>query len=84
MIHEEIKPIAKELEESCSDKVENLLKPFVRNDLMSNFIYWDMRVLYQPIGEVMFYGINASDCLAKPEDYEHSAAGLFILTDKKI
>lgn len=84
MLHEVIKPIAAELEASCSDKVEAILKPYVRNDLMSNFIYWDMRILYQPIGEVMYYGVNESDCLAKPDDYKHSAAGLFVLTENQI
>lgn len=81
IVKEAIRDFAYEFSKSVSDKVENVLLPYVRKDLMSNFIYWDMRMFFQPIAYLFYYGMNESDCLAIPKDYERSAAGLYILRE---
>lgn len=45
---------------------------------MSNFIYWDMKMFFQPISSLFYYGIYDSNDLEIPKDYEHSAAGLYL------
>ena len=59
-------------------KVEKILLPYVRKELMSNFIYWDMKMFFQPISSLFYYGIYDSNDLEIPKDYEHSAAGLYL------
>lgn len=81
IVKEAIRDFAYEFSEIVSDKVENLLLPYVRKDLMSNFIYWDMRIFFQPIAYLFYYGMNESDDLAIPKDYARSAAGLYILKE---
>ncbi len=81
MIDEVLKPIAEEYEEAITNKVETLLLRYVRKDLMSNFIHWDMKMFLQPICESFWYGLNASVYLEKTEDYTHSAAALWIITE---
>lgn len=81
IVKEAIGDFAFEFSEIVSDKVENLLLPYVRKDLMSNFIYWDMRMFFQPITYLFYYGMYESDYLAIPEDYARSAAGLYILRE---
>lgn len=81
IIQKAVEPIAKETVELIAGKVEKLLLPYVRKDLMSNFIHWDMRMFFQPINVVMYYGMYESDHLSKHEDFEHSAAGLWLMTE---
>lgn len=81
MIQKAVEPIAKETVELIADKVEKILLPYVRKDLMSNFIHWDMRMFFQPINVVMYYGLYESDYLSKPEDFERSAAALWLMTE---
>lgn len=81
MIQKAVEPIAKETVELIANKVEKILLPYVRKDLMSNFIHWDMRMFFQPINVVMYYGLYDSDHLSKPEDFERSAAGLWLMTE---
>ena len=81
LIDEALKPIAEEYEQEITDKIETLLLRYVRKDLMSNFIHWDMKMFLQPICESFWYGLNASEYLEKPEDYTHSAAALWIITE---
>lgn len=73
-----IKPIAKEIAESIGKKAEDILLQYVRPDLFSNFIHWEMQIFFQPINTVMYHALYETDYLAKPEDYSRSAAGLFI------
>lgn len=77
LISTEIKPLAEEFADKVSTNVEKLLLPYVRKDLMSNFIHWDMRVFLKQTGSLFYYGWGKS--LTKPEDYSKSAAGLYIL-----
>ena len=81
LINEVMRPIAEEYSVLVSEKVEKLLLPHVRKDLMSNFIHWDMRIFLQPTSELFYYGLNDSDYLEKPDDYTRSAAALWIITD---
>ena len=81
IVKDGIRDFAYEYSELVSDKVENMLLPYVRKDLISNFIYWDMRMFFQPISYLFYYGMHESDYLAIPKDYERSAAGLYILKE---
>lgn len=81
MIYNEIKALAEEFADSISNGVEKMLLPYVRRDLMSSFIHWDMQMFFQPTGTLFYYCRNdRSDILAIPDDYSTSAAGLYILT----
>ena len=81
LIDKAMSPIAEEYSALVSEKVEKLLLPHVRKDLMSNFIHWDMQAFMQPTTELFYYGLNDSDYLEKPDDYTHSAAALWIITE---
>lgn len=80
LIDEAVKPIAEEYAETISKSVEEIVLPYVRKDLMSNFIHWDMQMFFKPVGELYYYGLNDSEYLQKPEDYSRSAAALWIVT----
>ena len=77
LIDVEIKPLAEEFADKVSAGVEKILLPYVREDLMSNFIHWDMRMFLQQMGSLFYYGWDKA--LSKPEDYSTSAAGLYIV-----
>lgn len=77
LIYDEIKPIAEEFANKVSTGIEKMLIPYVRKDLMSNFIHWDMSVIFQRTGTLFRYGWDKA--LAQPEDYSKSAAGLYII-----
>lgn len=77
LIYDEIKPIAEEFADKVSAEIEKILLPYVRKDLMSNFIHWDMSVLFQRTDTLFRYGWDKA--LAQPEDYSKSAAGLYII-----
>lgn len=81
IIGDEMRPLAIEYADNISDRLEELLLPHVRRELLSNFIYWDMQMLFQPTRDLFYYGMEESDYLAMPEDYSKSAAGLYILTE---
>ncbi len=78
LVSAEIKPLAEEFADKVGAGVEKILLPYVRKDLMSNFIHWDMRMFFQQICSLFDYGWDKA--LTKPEDYSRSAAGLYILT----
>lgn len=78
LVSAEIKPLAEEFADKAGAVVEKILLPYVRKDLMSNFIHWDMRMFFQQICSLFDYGWDKA--LTKPEDYSRSAAGLYILT----
>ncbi|MBE5948110.1 MAG: sigma-70 family RNA polymerase sigma factor [Lachnospiraceae bacterium] len=83
LIKEAVEPIAVEIADLIGKRVEEVLLPHVRSDLMSNFIHWDMRMFFQPIGVIMYHGLHETNYLHRPENYDCSAAGLFIQTEKK-
>lgn len=79
LLYYELKELAEEFADRVSEGVEKKLFPYVRKDLMSNFIHWDMQMFFQLTGALFHYCWN--DYLAKPDDYSISAAGLYILTE---
>lgn len=76
LIRGEIEEYAREYADLVGAGVEERLLPYVRKDLMSNFIYWDMHIFFQVTSGLFWYGW--SEALALPEDYGKSAAGLSI------
>ena len=79
LICAEIKPLAEEFADKVGAGIQKILLPYVRNDLMSNFIHWDMMVFFQRTDTLFRYGWDKH--LAHPEDYSTSAAGLYIITE---
>lgn len=77
IINAEIKSLAEEFADTVSKRIEKILLPYVRKDLMSNFIHWDMLMFLQLTGTMFHYGWDK--VLAQPEDYSRSAAGLYII-----
>lgn len=77
LVSEKIKPIAEEYADKVAKGVEKMLLPYVRKDLMSNFIHWDMQMFFQQTSSLFYYGWDKS--LLQPEDYSKSATGLYIL-----
>ena len=77
LISTEIKPLAEQYTDKVSTGIEKLLLPYVRKDLLSNFIYWDMQIFLQQMGSLFYYGWDK--VLAQPKDYSKSSAGLYIL-----
>jgi len=79
LIKNVIQSDAEEFAGLVGSEVEKTLLPYVRKDLMSNFIHWDMRMFFQPMKEMFYYGMHKSDDLLIPKDYSRSAAGLYIM-----
>ena len=77
LVSAEIKLLAEEFADKAGADIEKILLPYVRKDLMSNFIHWDMRMFFQQTCSLFYYGWDKA--LAQPEDYSKSAAGLYIL-----
>lgn len=77
MLYRELQELAGEFADTVSEGVKKMLLPYVRKDLMSNFVHWDMQMFFQPTGALFYHCWN--NCLAKPDDYSTSAAGLYIL-----
>lgn len=77
MIVGEMKDIAEAYADKVGQAVAEILLPYVRKELISNFVHWDMRIFLQQMGSLFYYGWN--DQLAQPEDYTRSAAGLYII-----
>lgn len=77
ILREELKEIAEEYIEFISEGIKEILLPYVRKDLMSCFVNWDMLCFFEPKRALFYYGWN--DFLAQPEDYSKSAAGLYII-----
>lgn len=76
LIRGEIEGYAREYADRVGAGLEERLLPYVRKDLMNNFIYWDMHCFFQVTSGLFWYGW--SEALALPEDYGKSAAGLSI------
>ncbi|MCM1579142.1 MAG: sigma-70 family RNA polymerase sigma factor [Ruminococcus sp.] len=76
LIASEITGLAKEYAQIIGSEAEKILLPYVRRDMMSNFLYWDMRMMFHITGGLFWYGWDKH--LALPEDYSRSAAGLYI------
>lgn len=76
IIYDAIKDIAVEFADDVSAELESILLPYVRKELMSNFIHWEMRSFFQPITALFWYGWD--NALAMPEDFSRSAAALYI------
>lgn len=79
LIKAELTELAEEYVDLVSKGLEELLLPYVRKDLMNCFINWDMHTFFEPKGALFYYGWDKY--LAQPEDYNTSAAGLYIVTE---
>ncbi|MDE5742643.1 MAG: hypothetical protein K2H90_09365, partial [Oscillospiraceae bacterium] len=79
IIRTEIEDLAKDYADIIGEGVEKRLMPYVRRDMMSNFLHWDMQMFFQVTGALFHHGWDKS--LALPEDYSCSAAGLYLLTE---
>lgn len=78
-LYHALQSLAEEFADLVSEGVEQILLPYVRKDLMRNFVHWDMLMFFQPTGALFYHCWN--DCLAQPDDYNTSAAGLYILKE---
>lgn len=77
IIRSEIEGLAREYADIIGGDVEKRLMPYVRKDMMSNFLHWDMRMFFQITGALFCHGWDKH--LAQPEDYSRSAAGLYLM-----
>lgn len=79
IVQKETADLAAEYATAAGEGVEKILLPYVRRDQMSNFICWDMQSIFRITGELFWYGWDKH--LKMPEDFDRSAAGLYIMTD---
>ena len=79
LLRDELKTLAEEYVDLISKGVEELLLRYVRKDLMSSFIHWDIKHFFDSKEALFYYGWDKH--LALPEDYSTSAAGLYIITE---
>lgn len=77
IINSEVEGLAREYADIIGGEVEKRLMPYVRKDMISNFLHWDMRMFFQITGSLFWYGWDKN--LALPEDYSRSAAGLYLM-----
>ncbi len=79
IIRSETRELAREYGRIIGVEIEKRLMPYVRKDMMSNFLHWDMRMFFKVTGGLFWYGWDKH--LARPEDYSRSAAGLYLMTE---
>lgn len=82
IIRKNIKPLAEEYGREAGEAFIDALAPYVRKDLMSNFLYWDIRTCMQQMPALFYYGIEEGKTLKLPQDYTRSAAGLLLKINK--
>jgi RNA polymerase sigma factor (sigma-70 family) len=82
IIHKNIKLLAEEYGREAGAAFIDALLPYVRKDLMSNFLHWDVKVRMQEIPALFYYGIEEGKTLKLPQDYTRSAAGLLLTRHK--
>ncbi len=82
IIRKNIKPLAEEYGKEAGGVFVDTLLPYVRKDLISNFLYWDVGTRMQEIPALFYYGIEEGKTLKLPQDYSRSAAGLLITRNK--
>ncbi len=82
IIRKNIKPLAEEYGKEAGGLFVDTLLPYVRKDLISNFLYWDVKIRMQEIPALFYYGIEECKTLKLPQDYTRSAAGLLITRNK--
>lgn len=76
---EALQDLVCEYAEIIGNTVEKPLLPYVRKDLMSTFIHWDMKMFFQTTCNLLYYGMYESDTVQILEDYGMSGAGLYIV-----
>lgn len=81
IVKSEIEGLAREYANIIGGDVEKRLMPYVRKDMVNNFMYWDMRMFFQITGALFCYGWDKH--LAQPEDYSRSAAGLYLQAEAR-
>jgi RNA polymerase sigma factor (sigma-70 family) len=79
VLSEALAPLAHEYVDLVGARVEELLLPDVRKDLLGEFYSWDIRNFFDPVHEVVPYGMNTNNVFEIPADYNTSTAGLCIL-----
>ncbi|MCH5324670.1 MAG: sigma-70 family RNA polymerase sigma factor [Eubacterium sp.] len=79
LIGEAVKDLALEYGELVGEKVEKLLLPHVREDLLPMFFNWEMWDMFDPKNMLIYYGLYKGKTMTVPEDWERSAAGLQIV-----
>ncbi len=82
IIRKNIKPLAEEYGKEAGGVFVDMLLPYVRKDLISNFLYWDVGTRMQEIPALFYYGIEEGKTLKLPQDYSRSAAGLLLTKNK--
>lgn len=82
IISKKIKPLAEEYGREAGEVFVDMLLPYVRKDLISNFLYWDVRSCMQQLLALFYYGIEEGKTLKLPQDYSRSAAGLLLTRNK--
>ena len=81
-VKQAVETIAADFAEETGETVEKLLLPYVRKDLMSNFLHWDMKVLLQCISDLYYMAFHDENYLKWPENPECSPKGLYLMTDE--
>ena len=76
IVRKNLKPLAEEYGREAGGVIVDTLLPYVRKDLISNFLYWDVKVRMQELPALFYYGIEQGKTLKFPQDYTRSAAGL--------
>ena len=82
IISKAIMPIAKELVENLGAQVEEMILPSlknVKNRINQFYIFWITEFM-MPLLNMWWYGMNVEG-LEIPEDYNKSAAAIYILED---
>lgn len=75
-----VAPLAESYEKTVTKALDNTLLPYVRKDLMEDFVHWNMQMLLQPTGQVFHYALHEKKILITPDSWDSSAAGLWMVT----
>ena len=76
-------PLCAGYQRRIADAGKRVVLPYVREDLLEEFVHWTMESFFNPICWILYYGLNSDEHpLDIPDDYSKSSKGICIYIAK--
>ncbi len=68
-----VQPLSEKYVDLVSELGDRMLLPYIRKDLLEEYVHWIMQGNFYPISYVLYYGMYDGKTLEIPEDYAATA-----------
>lgn len=82
ILAEKLESLSQKYMTVLADAANKWLLPYVRKDLMEEYVHWDMLSAFCFVESIFYYAMDDTKLLAMPEDFSASAAGICIYVHK--